>query len=90
MSGVGGGLYDRDPEPDRNRFQTVSESTAKAARREWLFWFAMAVGLWSALQVNPLVVFLFLLVIVGTLAFRWLGGEIHRQIQESKEKGFWR
>jgi hypothetical protein len=86
---LGGGLYDRDPEPDRGSFSYAPVPTArvKAAQREWLFWVAMAIGLWAAFQGQPLTVYLVLGTFLVIASGIFLGREGARQWREARSKG---
>lgn len=87
--GIGGGLYDHDPEPDRYR-EPVPWSRIKAAQREWLFWAVMVFGVWVAAQGQFLTVFLLLFTAVSVAASVFLVREARRQWREAREKGTWK
>jgi hypothetical protein len=85
---IGGGLYDRDPEPDRHKI--VPPARIKAAQREWGFWFAMVIGVWASFQGQAVLAFFFVVaaVLVPSCVFLW--SQAKDQLLEAKEKGFWR
>lgn len=82
---IGGGLYDRDPEPDR--YEPSGHALITAKGREWAFWAAMVLGLWAAFQGQPATVFLLLGVIITGVSLIFLAREARSQWRDSRGKG---
>lgn len=57
---IGGGLHDDDRPPTEAVVAQVH-----GVWREWLFWAAMAIGLWGSFQGQPMTAFWFSIVMIG-------------------------